>query len=1269
MWIQIALFIVSLVVSYALQPKPQRPKAAAFEEFDFPTVEDGTPQIVVFGDVWLTDWTVLGVGNYRTSNIVAKQKGLFGSKKTTTGYRYHMSLHMGLCRGMDDLIEIKVGDRTAWTGTLAATGGRLSIKKPDLFGGDKGEGGINGSLIVSYGRPDQPVLTELSAIFGVIPAYRGVVTFFYDGLVCSNSPYPKPWSFRVRRVTSDWDGAVWYADKAVIWLEDNKIKAMNPAHILYEVQTNTLWGRGFSAGQLDLNSFKAAADQLYNEKFGVCLAWRRQDSLNNFIQQILDQIGAALYVDRTTGLWRLTLIRDNYQLESLPQYSYQNGLLRIEEDNNAALDLVTNQVVVTFKDPIKNQDETIRAENIAAIQKHGLISENKSYAGIPTANLAGRIAARDMKIAQSNLKKFKLIFDRRAYTMQPASVFKLALPERGIASIVVRAIRVEHNDATNGEITVTVVQDVFGLPSSNFIQSQPSLWQPPDLTAKPVSQQLLYEVPFAELLREFSIQELQQIQNQSYVGIVAQQPTAMHLDFDIFAKASTDAAYIDVGNGEFGFVSEIDADIPQTAEPITCNLNRPIDDAVQVGDRAFLGNEIVRIESIDRETNSLVLARGCIDTVPLAHNTQSMLWVYSNIASVAESTFASTQTVDMKLVTHVSQDVLNQDLATVASLALNNRKERPYPPANVKINKAYFPQEITGDVNVSWSHRNRMQTGLIPAFTTISNTPEENTKYNLRIYDANNVKLFERTDLDVTEYTWAVPKRFDGDLVTALNVPMNGANNSQMFADISANNFPIQNDYRVLIKTDADAIGGSSAFFDEAPQFGTVGATASSASFDETTQLHPKLNIFEQDHCLEFRVKTRALTDSIIGDATNMWGDQVSISMGGRFINAKTGSPNYGYAVSFIIATNTIGVEIAVDAPNNPQGSYIKYIAENLAEDTYYDIAIQCVNRSLQTTSDGIKVNFDVEVFFNGIQVPTVNGNGNPVSTMQVYESLLPCAFIWTGGGGYGSAGSCLAMNGIRATKRNGGRYSNDYTPAPFVTGASDPYWSNVVFLVPMNHATNGFKDVSTSPVILETKAQTIMKSEAHAHGGQAAYFYSPLLVVPGDEFFNFNNKSFIIEGRAKVTSRPRTFFRIDGAMWLSVGPYQLTLSSYTGEGMNFGTLSVFHGDAYEWETAKEKYFSFKIIYDASTGITELWYNDLKASASMQHHCHNTSPAIYIGGWEYTAGVKFNGLVIETVDAAAVLVPDVVNPLRIELESQRGALKSYQTFSTTLQLN
>lgn len=72
MWLQIGLLIASMVVSYALRPKPVKPKPAAFEEFDFPTADEGTPQSVVFGDVWVQDWTVIGVGNYRTSEIVVE---------------------------------------------------------------------------------------------------------------------------------------------------------------------------------------------------------------------------------------------------------------------------------------------------------------------------------------------------------------------------------------------------------------------------------------------------------------------------------------------------------------------------------------------------------------------------------------------------------------------------------------------------------------------------------------------------------------------------------------------------------------------------------------------------------------------------------------------------------------------------------------------------------------------------------------------------------------------------------------------------------------------------------------------------------------------------------------------------------------------------------------------------------------------------------------------------------------------------------------------
>lgn len=69
--------LASAFLSAAMAPKPEIPKPAAFEDFDFPRVEEGTPECVVFGDVWLSDWVVLWYGNYRIEPIksTASKKG------------------------------------------------------------------------------------------------------------------------------------------------------------------------------------------------------------------------------------------------------------------------------------------------------------------------------------------------------------------------------------------------------------------------------------------------------------------------------------------------------------------------------------------------------------------------------------------------------------------------------------------------------------------------------------------------------------------------------------------------------------------------------------------------------------------------------------------------------------------------------------------------------------------------------------------------------------------------------------------------------------------------------------------------------------------------------------------------------------------------------------------------------------------------------------------------------------------------------------------
>lgn len=71
-WVYIIILIVSMFLQQANAPKPQKPKPAAFSDFEFPQFDEGTPQAVFFGDNWTEDWMVLGVGNYRTSPIRTK---------------------------------------------------------------------------------------------------------------------------------------------------------------------------------------------------------------------------------------------------------------------------------------------------------------------------------------------------------------------------------------------------------------------------------------------------------------------------------------------------------------------------------------------------------------------------------------------------------------------------------------------------------------------------------------------------------------------------------------------------------------------------------------------------------------------------------------------------------------------------------------------------------------------------------------------------------------------------------------------------------------------------------------------------------------------------------------------------------------------------------------------------------------------------------------------------------------------------------------------
>ncbi|OOF65120.1 hypothetical protein [Rodentibacter sp. Ppn85] len=67
----VAWIAVSYLVNQALAKKSNtnNPDAVNAKDWNFPQIDEGTPQCVFFGDCWTEDWQVLAYGNYRTSEI------------------------------------------------------------------------------------------------------------------------------------------------------------------------------------------------------------------------------------------------------------------------------------------------------------------------------------------------------------------------------------------------------------------------------------------------------------------------------------------------------------------------------------------------------------------------------------------------------------------------------------------------------------------------------------------------------------------------------------------------------------------------------------------------------------------------------------------------------------------------------------------------------------------------------------------------------------------------------------------------------------------------------------------------------------------------------------------------------------------------------------------------------------------------------------------------------------------------------------------------
>lgn len=532
---------------------------------------------------------------------------------------------------------------------------------------------------------------------------------------------------------------------------------INPAHIIRECLTNTLWGKGAITGLIDDVSFKACADTLYDEGIGMSVTWSDSTSIKEFIDNVLEHINGELYVDRITNLWTLKLIRDDYSVNDLIHLteSHYNSLTF---ERKTLADCI-NQVTVTYYDRERAKDSTVTVQDVARIaQQGGVVAQKVEYKGFTNSGLASRIALRDLKTLSSELASIEFdVPESIAENWHKAYVFKLSNSRYGLSEAVFRVTEIKFGDGVDNTVSIKAIEDSFSSPMQSVVEYIPPVKS--DISAKDATA-IAFEVPYIELVEQYGQDEIDaKLTNNtdlSFVGLAAVRPNNFHINASLYSNAGA------------GYAEEVTLDFCPSATLKTAigYMDTAFEvenvaefDLLKVNDRIQLDDELLAFVSFDDVTNILTVKRGIADTVPAKHAASARIYGWDNYSGLDKTEYLSGEAVAMKALTLTGSDILDLSEATAHSITCNARAIRPYPPANVKIGGVYYPTEITASIVLTWVDRNRVQQtgGSILSYFDAGVTVESGVTYKLIVYaiDAANVQteFFNQNIGTVNTYT------------------------------------------------------------------------------------------------------------------------------------------------------------------------------------------------------------------------------------------------------------------------------------------------------------------------------------------------------------------------------------------------------------------------------------------------------------------------------------------------------------------------------------
>lgn len=526
---------------------------------------------------------------------------------------------------------------------------------------------------------------------------------------------------------------------------------INPIHKIREIITDDT---AMSKPESDVNdvNFRKAADRIWDEGLGISWSITEKSCLEA-IEELCGHIEAGVRVNRQTGLYEMVLFRDDWfdenEIHTLAANKIKSMSLEI-----ANADEAINQLNVSYynREAIKDSSFSI-AENASIRNLNGRV--NAEGADFPYfMNQRNATVVAQWKLKQMSSPVWKGSFTTAEYNARKWNrydLLKLAWPRKWQGEITVRIMKI--NLGTGADVSVDFVEVVpySGNLSSNIVIDEPIDTTPqPPLPCQYEPFEMPYYLAVMALGQRQVDEELGYENNFGLVGVVAEQPQSNSLYAVMMTHDGTEGEeWLRAATINYEPAAELDQSISKISTSFTVKnssalVNIAAGTLVKCGsDWIGTPGEWMVFQSIDPYTGVVSVKRGALDSLPQAWGVGTKLYFCGNDVAYDSTEYVAGEEVLVSALTTTPSGMLENKGSI--PVEMNARAIRPYPPANVKINDVYWPEEIETDLILTWVDRNRLQQtgGEALGWFEGGVTIEQGTQTHLTItqFDEDQVEL------------------------------------------------------------------------------------------------------------------------------------------------------------------------------------------------------------------------------------------------------------------------------------------------------------------------------------------------------------------------------------------------------------------------------------------------------------------------------------------------------------------------------------------------